>query len=240
MGFVAPFVPLISAGVGALGGIFGGKKAQASAEKGSPQMQAAQTGATGAATTLGSQGSTLFNTGTGLIKQGTSTLSQPSNYFSALLSGNRALQSQAIAAPRAAITDTYAGAARSLEESGVRGAARDQAKADLSKQRAGQIGSLITGVQPGAASALTGIGGTQIGAGTSVAGTGTSATAGSGNIFSNLLGINQNQAQFATQQGNQFGSNFGSFLFDILNGMGKGKGGGGGRGMPDLTSGLYS
>src|SRR5258708_23778011 len=116
MGHVIPFIPTIA---GAIGGIFGGKKAQSAAQQRSPEEQAALTGAQGAGTALGTQGAQQFGTGTGMIAQGASTLAQPTSYYAKLLGGNRALQSQAIAAPRGAIADTYGGAQRSLERSGV-------------------------------------------------------------------------------------------------------------------------
>lgn len=216
MGPVVPFIPAIA---GAIGGIFGGKKATAAAQKRSPEEQTAVTGAQGAGTTLAGQGNQQFATGTGLIASGTSTLQQPTNYFSRLLSGNRALQSQAVAAPRGAITDTYSGAERSLERSGVRGAARDVAKADLAKGQAGAISSLITGVQPAAAGALTSIGEGQQAAGAGLTGQGIAATGQSGNIFQQLLGQGFQNRTYARQEGQNFGSGFGGLIFDLLKGV---------------------
>ncbi len=225
---VAPFLPqIIGAGAGLLGGIFGGKKATKAAQQRSPEEQTGLTGAQTGGSALAAQGGQQFSTGTGLISQGQSTLSQPSSYFSRLLSGNRALQDQAIAAPRGAITDTYSGAARSLEQGGVRGAQRDVAKSDLARDQAGAISSLITGVQPAAAGALTSIGQTQIGQGAGIAGQGMSATGGSANLFQNLLGQGANNRMYARDQGQQFGGGFGGLIFDLLKGV-KRKGGGGG------------
>jgi hypothetical protein len=220
---VGPVVPFIPAIAGAIGGIFGGKKATQAAQQRSPEEQTALTGAQGAGTALGTQGATSFGTGTGLIQSGQTSLAAPTNYFSQLLSGNRALQSQAIAAPRAAIQDTYSGAERGLERSGVQGAARDVAKADLAKQQAGQISSLITGVQPGAAAAMTQIGQTSIGQGTSLTGQGSAATASSGNVFQNLLQQGSANRQYGRSEGQNFGSGFGGLIFDALKGF---KGGG--------------
>lgn len=229
MGPVVPFIPTIAS---AIGGIFGGKKATSAAQKRSPEEQTALTGAQGAGSTLAAQGGNQFSTGTGLIQSGQTSLAAPTGYFSRLLSGNRALQSQAIAAPRAAISDTYAGAERGLERSGVRGAARDEAKAELGRQQAGAISSLITGVQPGAAGALTSIGQTSIGQGTGIAGQGIGATGASGNIFSNLLGQGASNRVYARDQGQQFGSGFGGLIFDVLKGTGKFNAPQPGYGMP--------
>lgn len=228
MGPVVPFIPMIAS---AVGGIIGGKKATKAAETRTPEEQTALTGAQGAGTTLAGQGAGQFSSGTGLIQSGQTSLAAPTSYFSRLLSGNRALQSQAIAAPRAAIQDTYAGAERGLERSGVRGAARDVAKADLAKQQAGQISSLITGVQPGAAAAMTQIGQTSIGQGSALTGQGAAATGASGNIFQNLLGQGSANRVYGRSEGQQFGSGFGGLIFDALKGF-KGRGGSGMPGTP--------
>jgi hypothetical protein len=222
---VTPFIPAIA---GAAAGIFGGKAATSAAMKRSPEEQQALTGAQGAGTSLGTQGGSLFKTGTGMVQQGQSTVAQPTNYFSKLLSGNRALQSQAVAAPRAAISDTYRGAERNLEQGGVRGASRDQAKGDLSRQRAGQISSLITGVQPAAAGALTSIGENQTSQGVATAGQGVGATGASGNIFANLLQQGNANRQYGRSEGQNFGSGFGGLIFDMLQATGKFKGKSGG------------
>jgi hypothetical protein len=174
-------------------------------------------------------GKTLFSTGTSMIGEGQRTLAQPTSYYQKLLTGSRALMSQAVSQPRAAISDVYRGAERGLEQGGVRGAQRDVARGELSRQRAGQIGSLITGVQPAAAGALTDIGQTQTGQGAGIAGQGVGATGSAGNIFAGLLGQGAQNRQYARGEGENFGSGFGGLIFDLLSGaMNKGKGGGGG------------
>jgi hypothetical protein len=223
MGFIAPFVPMIA---GAIGGMIGGKKATASAQKRSPEEAMALGGAQGAGTALAGQGKSQFDLGTSMVNQGQATLAGPTSYYQKLLGGNRALASQAVAAPRGAITDVYRGAERSLEQGGVRGAARDVAKGELGRQRAGQISSLLTGVQPGAAEALTGIGQTQTGQGAGVAGQGIGATGQAGNVFAELLGQGAENRQYARQEGQNFGSSFGGLIFDLLKGVGGKKGGG--------------
>lgn len=207
MGQIIPFIPTIA---GAVGGIFGGKKATSSAMTRSPEEQAALRGGQQA-------GSTLTGQGTGMVTGGQQTLAGPTGYYQKLLSGNRALASQAVAAPRAAISDVYRGAERGLEHSGVRGAARDVASGELARQRAGQMSSLITGVQPLAAEALTGIGQTQTAQGVGAVGAG-------GNIFSRLLDQGTANRQYGRQEGEKFGSGFGGLIFDILNATGKFKG----------------
>ena len=207
---VIPFIPMIAS---TIGGAIASKKAQSSAAKRSPEEQTALTGAQGAGSALATQGANLMTTGQ-------DTLAQPTSYYQQLLGGNRALQSQAIAAPRAAISDTYRGAERSLDQGGVRGAQRDVAQGELSRQRAGQISSLITGVQPAAAQALTGIGQTQTQQGIG-------ATSGSGSLFSSLLGQGAQNRQYARSEGEKSGTAWGGMIFDMLSGALKSSGGGG-------------
>lgn len=210
---VVPFIPMIASTVG---GMIASKKAQSSAQKRSPEEATALGGAQAAGGASAGQGQNLFGTGTGMVAEGQQTLAQPTGYFQKLLSGNRATMSQAVSQPRAAISDTYRGAERSLEQGGVRGAARDVAKGELGRNRAGQMSSLITGVQPMAAQALTGIGQTQTGQGAGVAGQGVGATGQAGNIFGNLLGPGFENRKYAAGEGEKFGSNVGGLIFDVL------------------------
>lgn len=225
MGPVVPFIPAIAS---TIGGIIGGKKATASATKRSPEEQLSLQGGQQAGTALAGQGAALYGQGSGMVRQGQQTLEQPTGYYQKLLGGNRALASQAVAAPRAQLSDVYRGASRSLEQGGVRGAARDVAQGELSRQRAGQISSLITGVQPGAAAALTSIGENQTQQGAGIAGTGVQATGQSGSLFSNLLTQGTSNRQYGRQEGEKAGSGFGGLIFDLLSGVMKKKGGGAG------------
>src|SRR6266571_679626 len=223
---VVPFLPLIASGVGA----FAGRKAQSSAMQRSPEELAALTGAQGTAGALSAGGQNLLTTGA-------QTQAPATNYFQTLLSGNRAAQTQAVAAPRAALTDVYRGAERNLDQSGVRGAQRDVASADLGRQRAGQIGGLITGVQPGAASTLASIGQGQQALGAPMLGQ-------SGAIYSNLLGQGTANRQYARGEGEKAGAGIGGLIVDVLRGTKWGgrrgsypTGGGGGFSIPSDTAG---
>lgn len=193
-----------------LGGIFAGKKATKSAMQRSPEELQALQGAQTAAGTLTEQGKTL--TGLGLP-----ALSQSTDYYQTLLRGSRPAMAVATAGPRAALTDVYRGAERNLDRSGIRGAQRDVAEAELGRQRASQIGGLTTGVQPYAAEALnrTGIG---------LVGQGTSALQGVGSIWSNLLGQGTANRYYGRGEGEKTTSSIGRLIFDILNGtLGKSK-----------------
>lgn len=215
---VIPFIPMIAS---AVGGIIAAKKGQSAAMKRSPEEATSLTGAQGAGSTLAGEGGELYGQGAGMVQRGQATLAQPTSYFQKLLSGNRALQSQAVAAPRAAISDVYRGAERNLERGGVRGASRDVAKAELGRERSGAISSLITGVQPAAAGALTSIGQTQTGQGAGIAGQGVGATGTSGNIFQNLLGEGFANRKYGRGEGEKGGAAWGGLIFDLLKSTGK-------------------
>jgi len=204
MGFLAPAIPWAIKGGAALGSALIGKKAQSSAMKRSPEEAVDVAGAQGA-------GRGLAQTGGQQIAQGQPQQQQAGQYYSTLLRGNRAQMSQAVAAPAAALTDVYRGASRGLEQSGVRGAARDVAQGELTRSKASQIGSLVTGVQPAAAAALADLGTTQVNQGLG-------ATAQSGNIFSNLLGQGFQNRTYARGEGEKTGTSMGGFLFDIMSG----------------------
>lgn len=210
MGFLAPAIPWLIKGGAALGGTLLGRKAQSSAMQRSPEEQAALTGAQQAAGTLTQQGQTLTNLGLPALNQST-------DYYQTLLRGSRPAMAVATAGPRAAINDQYRGAERGLERSGLRGATRDLAAAELNRQRAGQVAGLTTGVQPYAADALnrTGMG---------LVGQGTSALSSVGNIWSDLLGQGARNRMYARGEGENFGKSMGSLIFDILSGtIGKSK-----------------
>jgi hypothetical protein len=192
---MAAAIPFAIQAGGALVGHFAAKKAakaaQARAQARSPEELAALNQVSGAAGALGQQGSALFG-------QAMPGLSQASNYYATLLSGNRAAQQQATAAPRAAIGDIYRGASRGLERSGLQGAQRDTAQAELTREQAGRLAGLTTGVQPMAAEALAGLSG-------QMAGLGTQATGAGGNLYAMLLGQGQQNRQQAVGVGTQAG-----------------------------------
>jgi len=233
MGFMAPAMPWIVKGASLLGGFLGGRKAQSSAMQRSPEEAAALTGAQGAAGNLSNVGASALAGGTNLLQTGQSTVAAPTSYYQTLLRGNRAAQSQAVAAPRAAISDIYSGAQRSLEQSGVRGAARDVASGELSRERAGKMAGLVTGVQPAAAEALTRTGLEQSGQGINLTGQAGSAYGNAGSLYSRLLGTGAQNRYYGREEGEKAGQGIGGFLFDILRGIkGKGKPAAGGFSFP--------
>lgn len=209
-------IPLAIQGASMIGGAIASRRAQKKAMERSPEEAVDVSGAQGA-------GKQLAGAGTALTTTGMETQAPATGYFSSLLRGNRAMQSQAVAAPTAAVRDVYRGAERNLERSGVRGAARDVAKSELGRERASRISSLVTGVQPAAAEALTGIGQQQINQGLG-------ATANAGTLFSNLLPQGFQNRAYARQEGEHAGQQWGSLIFDVLSGtLGSKMGGGGGK-----------
>lgn len=204
MGMIMPALPWLAKGAGLLGGALFGRKQQQGAQQRSPEEQLSLRGAQGAA-------GNLAQTGAALTQTGQQTQAPATNYYSTLLRGNRAQQSQAVAAPTAAITDIYQGAERNLERTGVRGAARDVATAELGRERASKIAGLVTGVQPGAAAALTDIGQTQTGQGLG-------ASSGAASIYGNLLGQGTQNRMYARSEGERAGQGIGGFLFDLISG----------------------
>lgn len=221
MGFLAPAMPWIIQGAGMLGGALAGKKSQSNAMKRSPEEQQALTGAQGIAGAAG-------KTGQQLLGQGGGYMGQAGNYYSTLLGGNRAAMSQAVAAPMAQLTDTYRGAERGLVRSGLQGAQRDTAMGELNRQRASQIGSLVTGVQPAAAGALGALGGHMTQTGSSLTGT-------AGTLYSNLLGHGFENRKYARGEGEKTGKAIGGLAAEIGKWAG-GKLGKKGGGIPTSPS----
>lgn len=218
MGFLAPAIPWAVRGGALLGGWLGGKKAQSSAQARSPEEQAALGGAQGAAGTLARQGSQAIQQGQQVFSQGLPMLGNAGNYWQTLLQGNRGAMALATAGPRAAITDESRGAARGIERSGARGAVRDLAKAELSRDTFSKLAGLTTGVQPAAAQNLAAVGG-QIGdLGLGLSRLGYGGQEASANIFSRLLGEGFENRKYARGEGEKAGKSIGSLIFDVLSG----------------------
>jgi len=191
-----PVIPLAVMAGGAIISHYANKKAKADALQRTPEEGTSVTGAQTGAGTLTGHGSAELATGEATQKPATS-------YFDTLLHGNRAAQAQAIAAPTAGITDVYRGAERGLEKSGVRGAAKDVASADLGRSKASAISGLVSGVQPAAANTLTGIGQTQQQQGAGMVGS-------ANTTYTNLLGQGQANRVQANQKGTDAASAVGS------------------------------
>jgi hypothetical protein len=115
---------------------------------------------------------------------------------------------QAVAGPTAQITGNYRGAERALDQQGVRGAARDQAVADLNRERASKVAGLTTGMQPYAAEQLASMGNSAVGQGLGALGS-------SGSIYGNLLGQGYNNRVYARQEGGDTAKAIGGLARDV-------------------------
>lgn len=187
----------------------------------------ALTSAMTSARTAASQGSTLFGMGAPL-------LSQAASYYQRLLGGDRATVGMATAPQRQGITEAYTGAERGLEATPtLRGGAKEVARAELARQKVGQLGMLVPNAINAAAPAAASLG---LGA----TGAGTSATGQAGSLYSTLTGQGENARQFDTEQGYRLGSNIGGFLTNLLSTYYQGKGAGTARAGTTSPYGLIS
>lgn len=195
---MAAAIPLISTGIGVVGGMFGKKKAQQG-------MQAPLIGQQ----QLASQTAAL----------GTPLMGRAASYYDTLLRGSRSDLAMATAPERAAVTDVYRGAERNLERSGVRGANRDVAKAELGREQASRIAGLTTGVRPGAAAALNQIGQFNTGQ--------------AGSLYGQILHGQRQDRAYNDEQSKGMWSNIGQLL---VGGYGAYKGWKAGQGTPGSIS----
>lgn len=209
MGFLAPAVPWIVKGGAALAGSLFGRKAESGAANRYPEEKTALAGGQAAGQQLGTFGGQAIGLGLPAARKAV-------GYYQTLLGGNRAAMAQATAAPRAAITDTYRGAEANLDRSGVQGASRMRAEAELSRDRAAQIAGLTTGVQPAAAAALSSLGPT-------LTGQGATSTSAAGTVWSNLLGEGARNRVYARQEGENTGTEIGKLIFDTIAGTSWGR-----------------
>lgn len=225
MGAIAPALPWIAKGAGLIGGMLFGKKQQASAMQRSPEEQQAIGGLTGAAGNLNAAGAQLGQVGSSLTQSGQALQRPAGNYYQTLLRGSRGAMAQAVAAPTAAITETYRGAERGLERSGVRGAAADVAKADLNRDRASRLAGLTTGVQGAAAESLAGMGGQQVSQGVGAMSAGAGAYGQAGSLYGGLLRSGTENRLYGRQQGQEAGGAMGGLIFDLISQIGRRNGG---------------
>lgn len=153
-------------------------------------------------------------------------------YYAPLAAGSRGAMDQALAPDRAAITDTYRGAGKAIEASGMRGGTRDLANAELNRDRAGRLSLLAPAARANAAAALpaigagrTQLGAAQAGVGLGLSGQGIQAQTAAGGAQSNLF-AGAHQTQALRYPGQQDANNaIGGMIFDALRSQGGRKGG---------------
>lgn len=214
-------IPLVASGISAGAGLWNSKKQRDAQKQQQGQQQPLITAQTGLAKQTAQQGQQLFNTGMPALQAG-------AGYYGRLLSGDRAAMTSALAPEIGATTDVYRGAEKGLERTGAQGAMRDSAAADLNRDRAGKVASLVQGARPGAAAALTGIGQQATAAG--VAG-----AQGAASMYSQLMnGLNTTADQqlrsraYGDQRSDSLWKNVGGLFVDSYQAW-KGQGTGGGN-----------
>lgn len=159
----------------------------------------------------GSQAAALqqgMQQGAANFKVGHPAMTSALSYYDTLLKGNRAAQSQAVAAPTAQITDLYRGAERGLDRSMVRGGAKDLAMSEMSRDRVGQLSQLTAGVQPMAAANLG-----QLGSAATGMASGPLATAAQG--FGDMNQMAMQNRMYRNQAYGQAGNNIGNMAFNV-------------------------
>ena len=190
-------IPLIASAVTAGGTIAASKIASNAANNATDATNRSVQASQGYAQQLGQSGQNLLHTGLPMFQQG-------AGYFGALLNSRNA--AQAATAPAAAnISDAFAGAQTGVQRSFLQGGQRDQALADLNRDRANQIARLYAGVQPAAASALMQGGSTAIGQGNQALGS-------AGGVSTGAGGLGLQQGAFQAQQTQQAGQAWGNLL----------------------------
>lgn len=125
----------------------------------------APNGASVSGTSLARQaGSALGSAGTGLLSSGGLNTNAGAGYYKALL-GDRNQQQTAVAPAAGNISDSYAGAKAGVQAGYQQGTSRDAALGGLTLGRTRSLAGLYSGVQPAAATSLSGIGQSQLGQG---------------------------------------------------------------------------
>lgn len=240
----------LSAGLGIGGQLLSNKLARAP----KPTAQASQYagGLTGISDALQKAGGDARTFGGGILAGGLAgadrggrTLDAPENYYRGILSGGSGRFASAIAPEVGAITQLYRGATSSLDRNNVRGANREVAEADLARERAARTSGLIMSLRPGAADALTEIGGQRTQAGLARAGLGASIYGQGGDLMARAAGPlaalysgEMERMRLAQESAGGIGKSMGSFIFDLLrSGAGAAAGGGLNRAMPAMPSG---
>lgn len=203
-------------------------------------LNTATTGLQKSATDLSGYGDKLASTASPVLGQAQKSLAsagtaydQVGSYLSPILQGSRGAVNQALAPDLAAITETYRGAGKSLEQSGLRGGTRDLAMAELNRDKAGKLALLPTQARAGAASGLMDvgqgraqIGATQAGTAGNLFGQATSAKQGATGAYGTLFGGAQRQSEQLQEKNAGAGGAIGSMIFDAVKSKGgKSKGG---------------
>lgn len=210
-----PFGGLLTAGIIGGGSILGGALAGRQSKQQKDAAQA-QTDAIRQQMEISKQLSPI----------GINALTSAANYWSPLLSGNRQQMMQFLGPEISSIINQYGAASRQASEFMPRGGMTASFRGELPFQQASQIGNLMFGMRPLAASQLTGIGGTALSGGLG----GASGAAGGASALGGLL-LNQRGQAF-----NQAAA-IGSGIYNIAKSIDWSKiFGGGGSSITDMVN----
>lgn len=139
-----------------------------------------------------------LNTGRNLLGMGTGAIQQPLNYWSSILSGNRALATSALAPEIGQIGQGYQQAGRTSAALMPRGGPSAQVLGDMPYQQQRDVSTLFQQARPQAASALAS-------AGSGLLGQGANALYASTAAGRDVLQQQQFQQQLEAQRGGEIG-----------------------------------
>lgn len=158
------------------------------------------------------QGNQLFSMGAPAFNKGL-------NYYATLVGGGRGALDQLLSTERGQLNELYSGAVRGLEQGGMRGGTLDSAKADLMKQKAGQISGMAMGMRPNAAAGLSQLATSGLGAANAQSHLGATSMGNAGLTYANLLNDQAQREAASRQMWGQLGGSLGQiFLGKLLGG----------------------
>jgi len=167
--------------------------------------------------------SSLANTISGFANKqftmGEPAMQKAMQYYSSLLSGGRGGMQSAIAPEVGMINDNYRGAERGMMARMAPGGVRDNAIADLYRQRTGQIGSLGHTARSGAVQNLGNIGQGLIGNALNAYGAAGNALSGASGTYGDINRLNMQRQQGRDQMWQGFGTSMGQILLPYLMGQ---------------------
>jgi len=207
------WIPLVAAGIGALGSWLASRKS------------AEEKRALSAQSTQANNLSNLSRLLQGYAKK-QYALAEPAytkalGYYSGLAGGSTAGIGQILAPDLASLSASYAGGEKGIERMGLRGGERDMARANLNQARTASIGSMFSNARRGAMEQLASLG---AGGVSGVTGLGTAAIGGygsAGNLFSSLLSNAYNQKKDLYGSLEKFGISLAEILAPYMSGSGK-------------------
>lgn len=211
---IVPFIPLISSGLGALGGMIGAKK-----DKSGKVLNVAEVAQQGL-DTAGQQ----RQLGTDVSKLGMGSLTQASKYFGDILSGGQAL-AEATGTTASDVGRQYESVKGQIARNAPRGGAATRALAQLPYLQASDVLRLRQGAREtaGQATGQLGLGATGLG----VQSLG-SALSGYEGLLGSALGNRAMNRQFYGDIGENIGTLLGDVLSKVIKPKGSSGGGGGG------------